>query len=122
MAPTIPGECRGLVDRVAELARTRFAPRAAQTDIDAAFPIENYRDLHAAGLLGLSVPHAFGGLGADPLTYALCLVELAKGCSATALTFNMHGAGMSIVDPIPSHEQERRVCAEVAQGGEVWGA
>src|SRR5260370_16901734 len=90
MAPTIPAECRGLVDQVAELARTRFAPRAAKFDVEAAFPIENYRDLHAAGLLGLTVPQEFGGVGADPLTYALCMVELAKGCSATALTFNMH--------------------------------
>src|SRR3979411_255560 len=68
--PTIPGECRGLVDRVAELARTRFAPRAAQVDRDAAFPIENYRDLHAAGLLGLTVPQEVGGVGADPPTDA----------------------------------------------------
>ena len=71
MASTIPAECRDLVDRVAELARTRFAPRAAAVDLDAVFPIENYRDLHAAGLLGLTVPKEFGGVGADPLTYAV---------------------------------------------------
>src|SRR5207244_7199115 len=85
-SPMIPADCRGLVEQVAELARTRFAPRAARFDAEAAFPIENYRDLHAAGLLGLTVPRGFGGVGADPLTYALCLVELAKGCSATART------------------------------------
>jgi len=117
--PTIPGECRGLVDRVAELARTRFAPRAAQTDIDAAFPIENYRDLHAAGLLGLTVPEEFGGVGADPLTYALCMVELAKGCSATALTFNMHSTVMSIVNTIASDTQKHRLFGEVVNQGKL---
>jgi alkylation response protein AidB-like acyl-CoA dehydrogenase len=117
--PTIPGECGGLVDRVAELARTRFAPRAARIDIDAAFPIENYRDLHAAGLLGLTVPEEFGGVGADPLTYALCMVELAKGCSATALTVNMHSTVMTIIDTIASDEQKRRIFGEVIEGGKL---
>src|SRR5260370_28643521 len=117
MAPTIPAECRGLVDQVAELARTRFAPRAAETDIDAAFPIENYRDLHAAGLLGLTAPEEFGGVDADPLTYALCMVELAKGCSATALTFNMHSTVMSIVNTIASDAQKRRFFKGVVEDG-----
>ena len=115
----IPADCRGLVEQVADLARTRFAPRAARFDAEAAFPIENYRDLHAAGLLGLTVPRGFGGVGADPLTYALCLVELAKGCSATALTFNMHATVMTIVDTIASEEQKRRVFGEVVQAGKL---
>src|ERR1700687_5101467 len=119
MAPTIPAECRGLVDRVAELARTRFAPRAARLDVDAPCPLENYRNLHAAGLLGLTVPQEFGGVGADPLTYALCLVEMAKGCSATALTFNMHATVMIIVDTIANDEQKRRLFGEVVEGGKI---
>src|SRR5260370_14772997 len=119
MAPTIPAECAGLVDRVAELARTRFGPRAARIDADAAFPIENYRDLHEAGLLGLTVPKEFGGVGADPLTYALCLIELAKGCSATALTFNMHATVMTIVNTIADDEQKRRLFAQVVDGGKL---
>src|SRR3979490_1303256 len=114
----MPAACRELVEQFAELARSRFAPRAAKFDSEAAFPLENYRDLHAAGLLGLSVPHAFGGLGADPLTYALCMVELAKGCSATALTFNMHSTVMTIVDCIASEEQKRRGFRGGNEGGE----
>jgi alkylation response protein AidB-like acyl-CoA dehydrogenase len=109
----------GLVERCAELARTRFAQRAADYDASATFPVENYRDLHAAGLLGLTVPAAYGGLGADPCTYALCLMELAKGCSATALTFNMHSTVMSIVDSIASPRQKERLFGEVVQQGKV---
>src|SRR5207248_6816694 len=99
----------GPIERMAELAQSRFAPRAANVDAQAAFPIENYRDLHAAGLLGLTVPQKFGGLGADPLTYSLCMLELAKGCSATALTFNMHSTVMTIVETIASEDQKRRI-------------
>ena len=115
----MPAACRGVLEQFTELARTRFAPRAAMVDAEAAFPAENYRDLHAAGLLGLTVPRAFGGLGADPLTYALCLLELAKGCSATALTFNMHATVMTIVDTIASDEQKRRVFGEVVNDGKL---
>jgi alkylation response protein AidB-like acyl-CoA dehydrogenase len=117
--PMIPDNSRGLVDRFTELTRSRFAPRAARFDAEAAFPIENYRDLHAAGLLGLTVPKLFGGVGADPFTYALCMVELAKGCSATALTFNMHATVMTIIDTIASEEQKRRVFREVIEGGKL---
>src|SRR5216684_3511996 len=115
----MPAACRDVVEQVAELARSRFAPRAAKFDSEAAFPVENYRDLHAAGLLRLTVPQAFGGVGADPLTYALCMVELAKGCSATALTFNMHATVMTIVDTIASEDQKRRFFAEVVEGGKL---
>ena len=107
------------VERIAELARTRFAPRAAHYDATAEFPMENYRDLHEAGLLGLTVPAEYGGLGADALIFAQCLRELARGCSATALTFNMHSTVMTIVNTIASPEQKARVFREVVGNGKV---
>ncbi len=38
-----------------------LAPRAAQHDRNATFPIENFRDMHPEGLLGICVPKADGG-------------------------------------------------------------
>jgi alkylation response protein AidB-like acyl-CoA dehydrogenase len=73
-----------------ELGATRFAPRAAELDRDAAFPHANYDDMRAAGLLGLCVPESHGGQGADYATYALVSAEIGRWCGATALTFNMH--------------------------------
>ena len=52
---------RKLVDKVSELARERFAPRAERYDSEASFPFENYQDLREAGLLGLTVPAEYGG-------------------------------------------------------------
>src|SRR5438445_10350942 len=109
------GERRELVERVAELSRTSFASRAAGYDAEAEFPSENFRDLHAQKLLGLTVPQTYGGLGIDPLTYVLCLVEIAKGCSATALTFNMHATVMTIVDMLANDDQKRRIFGEVVE-------
>ena len=81
---------RELVALAAELGRTRFAPRAAEHDRDATFPIENYRDLRDNGLLALCVPAAQGGLGADYATFMMVAAEIGRHCGATALSFNMH--------------------------------
>jgi alkylation response protein AidB-like acyl-CoA dehydrogenase len=81
---------RELVALAAELGRTRFAPRAAAHDRDATFPFDNYVDLRESGLLGIGIPTAHGGLGADFMTYSLVAAEIGRHCGATALTFNMH--------------------------------
>ncbi|HJR03370.1 MAG TPA: acyl-CoA dehydrogenase family protein, partial [Methylomirabilota bacterium] len=88
--PPLTDEQRSVIERVATLSRERFAPRAGRYDADSTFPYENYAELHAAGLFALTVPREYGGVGADPVTYVHALREIAKGCSATALTFNMH--------------------------------
>jgi alkylation response protein AidB-like acyl-CoA dehydrogenase len=83
-----------LMDRAYKLAIERFAPRAAQHDREASFPIEDYADLHASGLLALCVPEQHGGLGADFETYCLVAEQIARGNASTALTYNMHALTM----------------------------
>src|SRR6202000_80687 len=83
-------EQANIISRARELGQTVFAGRAATYDREAKFPIENYGDLHRAGLLGISIPKANGGLGADYQTYAVTAAEIGRYCGATALTWNMH--------------------------------
>ena len=83
-------EQAAIITRARELGQAVFAGRAAAFDRDATFPTENYRDLHRAGLLGISIPKKHGGLGAGYQTYALAAAEIARYCGATALTWNMH--------------------------------
>src|SRR5262245_15126279 len=115
--PPLGDEQRALIDRVAELARTRFAARAAGYDASSAFPYENYRDLHDAGLLALAVPRAYGGLGVEPVVYVHALREIAKACSATALTFNMHCTVTELLAALGTEAQKRRYFGEVVQRG-----
>ncbi|MEU7920354.1 acyl-CoA dehydrogenase family protein [Micromonospora zamorensis] len=70
----------------------RFAARAAEHDRDGSFPIEDFRDLREAGLFGLMVPRALGGMEASFAEYAAVATELARGNGATALVFNMHAS------------------------------
>ena len=117
--PGLGAEQQALVEKVRTLARERFAQRAARYDAESIFPAENYADLRAAGLLGLSVPKAHGGRGADSLTYALCLLEMAKGCSATALTFNMHATVLTFIAALGTDEQKRRYFGDVVRDGKL---
>jgi len=120
---------RELVERAAEVGRTRLAPHAARHDREATFPFDSFDDLRQAGLLALCVPRAYGGLDADFATYALVVAELGRHCAATALSFNMHasacmGAGFiaDLLDMSPAqraeHERHRALHFErvVEQG------
>jgi alkylation response protein AidB-like acyl-CoA dehydrogenase len=71
-----------------------FATRAFAIDEAASFPVENYKDLAAEGLMTLCVPEENGGKGFSLGDYAMVGAEIAKYCGATALTFNMHNSSM----------------------------
>ncbi|HEU5320178.1 MAG TPA: acyl-CoA dehydrogenase family protein, partial [Methylomirabilota bacterium] len=115
--PPLSDAQRTVVDRAARLARERFAGRAARYDAESSFPYENYADLHAAGLLALTVPAAHGGLGVDSVTYVHALREIARGCSATGLTLNMHATVVSILAVLATEAQQRRYFGEVVGRG-----
>lgn len=75
---------------IRRLGRERFAPRARRYDEEASFPFENYDDMREAGLLAMTVPARYGGLGIAYEDYALLAAEMGRWCGSTALTYNMH--------------------------------
>ena len=123
---------RHLLHQVHTLGLQHFAPRAAQYGRDATFPFENYADLKAGGLLGICVPEAYGGLGADYATYALVSAEMGRHCGATALTFNMHVCSTlwsgALADDLEmtdeqraQHEANRKLpFARIVEGGALY--
>jgi alkylation response protein AidB-like acyl-CoA dehydrogenase len=86
----LPDDDADLIERARRFGAKVLAPRAAQHDRDASFPIENFRDMHKEGLLAVCVPRAEGGAGASFRTYCLAAAELGRYCGATALSWNMH--------------------------------
>src|SRR3954468_22666672 len=88
----------GSVDAIAEKG---VAPRAAAVDRDAAFPKESIAALGAAGLLGLNVPQAYGGLGQGLRTVAAVIDVLAQQCPSTAMVYLMHLCGIACYAAVP---------------------
>ena len=79
-----------LTARAREFGARVLAPRAARWDREASFPTDNYQDMRREGWLGICIPRADGGLGADFRAYCLAAAEFGRHCGATALTWNMH--------------------------------
>jgi alkylation response protein AidB-like acyl-CoA dehydrogenase len=72
-----------------ETLTVEFAATAEQHDRDASFPHRNFERLHELGLLGLTVPRALGGLGANLAQTARVVAAVARGEPSTALVLTM---------------------------------
>ncbi len=77
-------EQEALKARARELADTLFRDRAARWDAAEEFPWDNVKDLVQAGLMGLTIPKAYGGPGASILDVLLVVEEIARVCGVTA--------------------------------------
>ena len=86
----LAGDTDAIRDVIGNLGREKFAQRAQRYDNEASFPFENYYDMREAGLLAMTLPKSFGGLGIEYSEYALLAAEMGRWCGATALTYNMH--------------------------------
>ena len=73
-----------LRDAARRFAEREVAPLAAELDESEAYPADLYGRLAAAGLFGITVPEALGGVGADALAYALVMEELSRGYASVA--------------------------------------
>jgi len=90
-----------IADTAAAIADKDLAPRAAASDRDAAFPKDSLAALGAAGLLGLNVPQAHGGLGEGMRTAAAVIDALAQRCPSTAMVYLMHLCGVACYAAAP---------------------
>ncbi|RMF85628.1 MAG: acyl-CoA dehydrogenase family protein, partial [Nitrospinota bacterium] len=61
-----------------DFTREELAPRAQEIDATDAFPWDIYRRLADIGLLSMTLPPAYGGGGADTISWSLVIEELAK--------------------------------------------
>lgn len=75
---------RDMVAAVRDLAQNEFKPNAGRY-MDGTFPWDNMKKLAAMGVLGMTVPEEYGGLGLPVFDTALILEEIAKVCYPTAM-------------------------------------
>jgi len=107
---------------VRDLARSEFAPKAMERDQKKEFPLDNLKKLGELGLMGMMVPPEYGGSGADTVSYALALAEVAYACAATAVVMSVHNS--IVCESILHHgseDQKKRYLNPLA-AGELLGA
>jgi alkylation response protein AidB-like acyl-CoA dehydrogenase len=98
------------------LFEDKFAARAAEIDQTGEFPWDNVEVLKAAGLLGLNIPEAYGGGGADAVTHCLLVEEVARVCASTSLIPAVNKLGTLPILFAGTEEQKRRFLPPVASG------
>ncbi len=66
-------------DALRAFSEEKVAPHAAEADRNAEFPWKSYEACRQMELPALGVPEAYGGAGADSITQAIAVEELARG-------------------------------------------
>ncbi len=117
----LTGEQRAIGALAAEIAQREIAPNVARWDRDHVFPRELYKILTDAGIMGILVPDEYGGAGADYLSYALAIEELARVDAGTAVTVSVHSMICSAICRLGTAEQKERWLPPLAAGDVIAG-
>ena len=112
---------RQIGDLAAEIAQREIAPHIAQWDREHVFPRDLYTKLTAAGIMGLLVPEEYGGAGADYVSYARAIEEIARVDAGSAVTVSVHSMISMAILKLGSEEQKRRYLPKLAQEDTIAG-
>jgi len=102
------------------LAAELLAPAASGLDAQEVFPTENLQALARAGLFGINLDPAVGGLGAGAVGYALAVRELAAGCAATTVAMMVSSMVGEAIQTWGDADQRARFLPPLTQG--AWPA
>ncbi len=107
---------------VRDFAEKELAPQAAEIDRTCEFPRETFRTMGQLGLLGIPYPEEWGGTGADYLSYAIAVEEVARVCGSTALSMAAHTTlGCGPIHTFGNDEQKEKYLRRLTTG-EILGA
>lgn len=108
---------RMIRDTARQFARDRLRANAAAWDREARFPAEAVKEMGELGFMGMLVPPAYDGAGADHVAYALALIEVAAGDGSCSTIMSVHNsvACMPILN-FGSAEQKERFLKPMARG------
>jgi len=84
-----------LIQDLRPLIERHIAPHAADVDAKGRFPRESIDALASAGLMGLTVPAAYGGMGFGMRAACAALDTIAQQCASTAMVYLMHLSAVS---------------------------
>ncbi len=113
---TVPQEYLDFRDTIAQIARERIAPRAAEVDETAEYPHDLRRLLAEQDILGLPFETEYGGTGTGTLMLNLAIEEIAKACASTALILMVQELGTLPIRLFGSEELKARFLPRCASG------
>ncbi|MBK0114078.1 MULTISPECIES: 3-sulfinopropanoyl-CoA desulfinase [unclassified Delftia] len=107
-----------LQQRARELAQTKFAPTAAETDRTEQYPWENVHALRDAGFMGMTIPKSVGGGGLNYLDTVIVIEEMAKACATMGrITVEANMGAISAIAKYGTPEQ-LKIASELVLAGD----
>ena len=95
----------------------RFAPRAAEWDRTRSYCWPNVQEMAEAGLMGMTIPRAYGGAGASFHDVVLAVEEIAKACTLSArILVEANMGGIAAIMQYGAEEQRAHVAPLVLAG------
>ena len=102
---------------VREFAEGAIGPVAEELDRTGRFPLELVAAAAELGLMGIPIPAEWGGAGADTVSYAIAIEELARVDQSFAITVAAHTSlGTTPILRFGSDQQRQRWLPPLASG------
>ncbi len=100
-----------------QFSRNVIGPTASERDRTKDFPAENLKKMGELGLMGMMVPFEYDGSGADAVSYALALSEIAYSCAATAVVMSVQNSIIcETIYRYGTEEQKQKFLKPLASG------
>ncbi|HLI71763.1 MAG TPA: acyl-CoA dehydrogenase family protein [Ktedonobacteraceae bacterium] len=114
-------EQQAIRDTCREFAEQEIKPLAEEMDRTGQFPYALIKKMGELGLLGLPFPEAYGGAGADFLSYCLAIEEISRGDVSVGITMEAHTSlGTSPFYLFGSEAQKQRYLPPLTRGEQLW--
>jgi len=111
-------DTEALLAKVNDFADQNINPD--QIDLKAEIPAKVMNGLGKLGVLGMTIPKKFGGLGMSQYAYCRITEALARRCGSTALFVNAHQSiGLKALLLFGTEEQKRRWLPSLARGEDI---
>ena len=83
-------DIEALRDAVRAFAEAEIAPRAAEIDKSDQFPMDLWRKMGDLGVLGITVPEAYGGADMGYLAHMVAMEEISRASASVGLSYGAH--------------------------------
>ena len=83
---------QAITDSVREFAQERIRPHSHKFEADRGYPPALFEELATLGLMGMTAPEDKGGTGADYVSYALALMEIAAADGALSTILSIQNS------------------------------
>ncbi|MDQ3620689.1 MAG: acyl-CoA dehydrogenase family protein [Actinomycetota bacterium] len=107
---------KAIIETVRDFVEKEVIPVAEELEHKDEFPEKIYEGMKEMGLFGLTVPEQYGGVGESLMTYALTVVELARGWMSLSGILNTHFMGCYLINKFGTDEQKRKHLPRMATG------